>query len=65
VFLLARVSLPLAPVFFYFLKVGAMLFGSGYVLPALLHADLVVRRQRVKGMPPDLPCLDWLTASTG
>ena len=27
----------------YFLKVGAVLVGSGYVLLALLHADLVVR----------------------
>jgi chromate transporter len=33
----------LAPVFLYFLKVGAVLFGSGYVLLALLRADLVVR----------------------
>jgi chromate transporter len=31
------------PVFLYFLKVGAMLFGGGYVLLALLRADLVVR----------------------
>jgi chromate transporter len=29
--------------FFYFLKIGAILFGSGYVLLAVLHADLVVR----------------------
>jgi chromate transporter len=29
--------------FLYFLKVGAILFGSGYVLLAVLHADLVVR----------------------
>lgn len=33
----------LAPLFFYFLKIGAVLFGSGYVLLAILHADLVVR----------------------
>jgi chromate transporter len=33
----------LAPIFFYFLKVGAVLFGSGYVLLAILRADLVVR----------------------
>ncbi|HYL82953.1 MAG TPA: chromate efflux transporter [Candidatus Angelobacter sp.] len=37
------VTAGLAPVFFYFLKVGAVLFGSGYVLLAFLHADLVVR----------------------
>jgi chromate transporter len=30
-------------VFFYFLKVGAVLFGSGYVLLAVLRADLVER----------------------
>jgi len=36
------VSLPtVASVFLYFLKVGAVLFGSGYVLLALLRADLV------------------------
>lgn len=32
-----------ASVFLYFLKVGAVLFGSGYVLLALLRADLVQR----------------------
>jgi chromate transporter len=31
------------PVFLYFLKVGAVLVGSGYVLLAVLRADLVVR----------------------
>lgn len=31
------------PVFLYFLKVGAVLFGSGYVLLAFLQADLVER----------------------
>jgi chromate transporter len=30
-------------VFFYFLKIGAILFGSGYVLLAVLRADLVLR----------------------
>ncbi|HLZ13864.1 MAG TPA: chromate efflux transporter [Candidatus Acidoferrum sp.] len=36
------VSLPtVAGVFLYFLKVGAVLFGSGYVLLAVLRADLV------------------------
>jgi len=39
----AAVSVGLAPLFFYFLKAGAVLFGSGYVLLALLRADLVVR----------------------
>src|SRR5262249_41380631 len=38
------VSLPsVVGVFLYFLKVGAVLFGSGYVLLALLQADLVER----------------------
>ncbi|HUI28243.1 MAG TPA: chromate efflux transporter [Candidatus Kryptonia bacterium] len=31
----------LTPLFFFFLKVGAILFGSGYVLLAFLRADLV------------------------
>ncbi len=31
------------PLFLFFLKVGAVLFGSGYVLLAFLRADLVVR----------------------
>lgn len=31
------------PLFLYFLKVGAVLFGSGYVLLPVLRADLVVR----------------------
>ena len=39
----APVSVGLLPIFFYFLKVGAVLFGSGYVLLAILRADLVVR----------------------
>ena len=30
-----------AAAFIYFLKIGAILFGSGYVLLAVLHADLV------------------------
>jgi chromate transporter len=33
----------LARVFFIFLKAGAVVFGSGYVLLAFLHADLVER----------------------
>lgn len=37
-------SLPsVAGVFLYFLKVGAVIFGSGYVLLAVLRADLVER----------------------
>ena len=33
----------LFPLFFFFLKVGSVLFGSGYVLLAFLRADLVER----------------------
>ena len=33
----------IVPAFLYFLKVGTVLFGSGYVLLAVLRADLVVR----------------------
>jgi chromate transporter len=33
----------LGPLFLFFLKVGAVLYGSGYVLLAFLHADLVER----------------------
>lgn len=40
---IAPASIGLAPVFFYFLKIGAVLVGSGYVLLAILRADLVVR----------------------
>jgi chromate transporter len=36
-------TLGLLPVFFFFLKIGAVLVGSGYVLPSVLRADLVVR----------------------
>lgn len=40
----AGISIPtVAGVFLYFLKVGAVLFGSGYVLLALLQGDLVER----------------------
>jgi chromate transporter len=39
----ATVSVGILPVFLYFLKIGAVVFGSGYVLLAVLHADLVVR----------------------
>src|ERR1700751_3392441 len=37
------VTVGVIPAFLYFLKVGAVLFGSGYVLLAVLGADLVVR----------------------
>lgn len=33
----------LSPLFFFFVKVGSVLFGSGYVLLAFLRADLVER----------------------
>ena len=44
------VSFGLWPLFLFFLKVGAVLFGSGYVLLAFIRADLVER-------------LHWLTES--
>src|SRR5215470_5386690 len=40
---LAADSVGIAAVFLYFLKIGAILFGSGYVLLAILRADLVLR----------------------
>ena len=39
----AAVPTSLWPVFLFFLKVGSVLFGSGYVLLAFLRADLVER----------------------
>jgi chromate transporter len=39
----ASASFGLWPLFFFFLKVGSVLFGSGYVLLAFLRADLVER----------------------
>jgi chromate transporter len=33
------------PMFLFFLKVGVVMFGSGYVLVAFLHTDLVEHRQ--------------------
>ena len=36
-------ALGIVPLCLYFLKIGAVLFGSGYVLLAVLRADLVVR----------------------
>ena len=43
--LLSQVSIPfsLPSLFFTFLKIGAVLYGSGYVLLAFLRADFVVR----------------------
>src|SRR5207249_2436429 len=43
-------SVALWPLFLLFLKIGAVVFGSGYVLLAFLHDDLVAR-------------LHWLTES--
>lgn len=37
------VPLGLGPLFFFFVKIGSVLFGSGYVLLAFLRADLVER----------------------
>jgi chromate transporter len=39
----AAVPVGLGPLFLFFLKVGSVLFGSGYVLLAFLRADLVER----------------------
>lgn len=39
----AAASLGVLPVFFYFLKIGAVLVGSGYVLLPVLRADLVLK----------------------
>jgi chromate transporter len=39
----ASVAATTTGVFFYFLKIGALLFGSGYVLLAVLREDLVQR----------------------
>lgn len=40
----ASATLGLGSIFLFFLKVGSVLFGSGYVLLAFLRADLVERR---------------------
>lgn len=40
---LASMPFSLPPLFFTFLKIGAILYGSGYVLLAFLRADFVVR----------------------
>jgi chromate transporter len=47
----ATVSAPLGSLFLIFLKIGSVLFGSGYVLLAFLRADFVEQRH-------------WLTEST-
>jgi chromate transporter len=39
----AAVPVALGPLFLIFLKIGSVLFGSGYVLLAFLRSDLVVR----------------------
>lgn len=39
----AGVAVATLSIFFYFLKIGAVLFGSGYVLLPVLRADLVVK----------------------
>ena len=39
----ATIAATTSGVFFYFLKIGALLFGSGYVLLAVLREDLVQR----------------------
>lgn len=39
----AGVAIGVLPVFFYFLKIGAVLVGSGYVLLPVLRSDLVVK----------------------
>ena len=44
------IGIGLWPIFFVFLKIGSVLFGSGYVLLAFLRSDLVAR-------------LGWLTES--
>jgi chromate transporter len=41
--MLAAAPFNLTQLFFIFLKIGAVLYGSGYVLLAFLRADLVVR----------------------
>ena len=38
-----KVEVGLQPLFLYFLKIGSVLYGSGYVLLAFLQADLVTR----------------------
>lgn len=54
---LAAAPFGLWPMFGFFLKVGSVLFGSGYVLLAFLRADLVVRF----GWLTDAQLLDAIT----
>jgi chromate transporter len=49
------------PVFLYFVKIGAVLFGSGYVLLAVLRADLVARLHWLS----DAQLLDAIAVSQG
>jgi chromate transporter len=53
----AAVPVGLAPLFLFFLKVGSVLFGSGYVLIAFLRTDLVQRW----GWLSDTQLLDAIT----
>lgn len=45
-----KLSIPPLPIFFFFLKIGSVLFGSGYVLLAFLQGELVDEKM-------------WLTSS--
>jgi len=47
------------PLFLYFLKIGAVVFGSGYVLLAVLRADLVVHQHSLT----DAQLLDAIAVS--
>jgi chromate transporter len=42
-------SFSMWPMFWFFIKVGCVMFGSGYVLVAFLHTDLVQHRQWLTG----------------
>ncbi|HKM54678.1 MAG TPA: chromate transporter, partial [Isosphaeraceae bacterium] len=53
----AAAPVGLAPLFLFFLKVGSVLFGSGYVLIAFLRTDLVQRW----GWLSDTQLLDAIT----
>jgi chromate transporter len=55
----AGASAGMLPVFLYFLKIGVALFGSGYVLLAVLRADLVVKLHWLK----DAQLLDAIAVS--
>ena len=39
-----KATLGLLPLFLFFVKIGSIVFGSGYVLLAFLQADLIVHR---------------------